>query len=251
MNYETVISRGHRGAHHPEQACEEKRADRTNAQRAYSHLRRNERSNKLKAVVLTGGSEFFCTGADLSDVSKSEDGLPTGPNAIERLADFSQPTIAAICGWCVAGGLELALSCDLRVVAETAKIGDRHIRIGFIGGAGAPTRLARLIGVSKALELILTGDTIDGNEAYRIGFANKVFPVERLMDGAIELAAKIAAYSPLALQLSKKAVKAAGDSSEYQSLHTTHQLLLVALWPESQGTVSRVPLKRKKLSGEP
>ena len=121
------------------------------------------------------------------------------------------------------------MSCDLRVVAETAKIGDRHIRIGFIGGAGAPTRLARLIGVSKALELILTGDTIDGNEAYRIGFANKVFPVERLMDGAIELAAKIAAYSPLALQLSKKAVKAAGDSSEYQSLHTTHQLLLQLL----------------------
>ncbi len=188
-----------------------------------------ERSDELKAVVLTGGSEFFCTGADLSDVSKSEDGLPTGPNAIERLADLTKPTIAAICGWCVAGGLELALSCDLRVVAETAKIGDRHIRIGFIGGAGAPTRLARLIGVSKALELILTGDTIDGNEAYRIGFANKVFPVERLMDGAIELAAKIAAYSPLALQLSKKAVKAAGDSSEYQSLHTTHQLLLQVL----------------------
>ena len=166
-----------------------------------------ERSDELKAVVLTGGSEFFCTGADLSDVSKSEDGLPTGPNAIERLADLTKPTIAAICGWCVAGGLELALSCDLRVVAETAKIGDRHIRIGFIGGAGAPTRLARLIGVSKALELILTGDTIDGNEAYRIGFANKVFPVERLMDGAIELAAKIAAYSPLALQLSKKAAR--------------------------------------------
>jgi enoyl-CoA hydratase/carnithine racemase len=188
-----------------------------------------ERSDELRVVVLTGGSEFFCTGADLSDVSKSEDGLPTGPNAIERLADLTKPTIAAICGWCVAGGLELALSCDLRVVAETAKIGDRHIRIGFIGGAGAPTRLARLIGVSKALELILTGDTIDGNEAHRIGFANRVFPVERLMDGAIELAAKIAAHSPLALQLSKNAVKAAGDSSEYQSLHTTHQLLLQLL----------------------
>lgn len=188
-----------------------------------------ERSDELRAMVLTGGNEFFCTGADLSDVSKSEDGLPTGPNAIERLADLTKPTIAAICGWCVAGGMELALSCDLRVVAETAKIGDRHIRIGFIGGAGAPTRLARLIGVSKALELVLTGDVIDGSEAYRIGFANKVFPAERLMDGVLELAAKIGAYSPLALQLSKKAVKAAADSSEYQSLHTTHQLLLQLL----------------------
>ena len=188
-----------------------------------------EKSDELRAMVLTGGNEFFCTGADLSDVSKSEDGLPTGPNAIEGLADLSKPTIAAICGWCVAGGMELALSCDLRVVAEAAKIGDRHIRIGFIGGAGAPTRLARLVGASKALELILTGDTIDGNEAYRIGFANKVFPAEQLIDGAVQLAAKIAAYSPLALQLSKKAVKAAADSSEYQSLHTTHQLLLQLL----------------------
>jgi len=188
-----------------------------------------ERSDELRAMVLTGGNEFFCTGADLSDVSKSEDGLPTGPNAIEGLADLSKPTIAAICGWCVAGGMELALSCDLRVVAEAAKIGDRHIRIGFIGGAGAPTRLARLVGTSKALELILTGDTIDGTEAHRIGFANKVFPAEQLIDGAVQLAAKIAAYSPLALQLSKKAVKAAADSSEYQSLHTTHQLLLQLL----------------------
>lgn len=186
-------------------------------------------NDELKTMVLTGGTDIFCTGADLEDVSKSENGLPTGPNAIERLANVAKPTIAAIAGWCVAGGLELALSADLRVVAETARIGDRHIRIGFIGGAGSPTRLARLIGVSRALELILTGDTIDGKEAYRIGFANKVFPVEQLMDGAMQLAEKIAAYSPLALKLSKEAVKSAADSSEYQSLHHANELVLKLL----------------------
>ena len=188
-----------------------------------------EKSDVLKVLVLTGGTEIFCTGADLADVSQTEDGLPTGPNAIERLNDMTKPTIAAISGWCIAGGIELALSCDLRVVAESARIGDRHIRIGFIGGAGSPTRLVRVLGLSKAIELILTGDTIDGNEAYRIGFATKVVPVEKLLEGAMELAEKIAAYSSLALILSKKAVKAAADSSEYQSLHTTQLLLLELL----------------------
>lgn len=186
-------------------------------------------SNELKVLVLTGGTEIFCTGADLADVSQTEDGLPTGPNAIERLNDMIKPTIAAISGWCIAGGIELALSCDLRVVAEKAKIGDRHIRIGFIGGAGAPTRLVRVLGLSKAMELILTGDTVDGNEAYRIGFAAKVVPAEKLLESALELAEKIAAYSSLALVLSKKAVKAAADSQEYQSLHTTQTLLLELL----------------------
>jgi enoyl-CoA hydratase/carnithine racemase len=185
-----------------------------------------EQSNELKMLVLTGGPEIFCTGADLADVSQTEDGLPTGPNAIERLNDMTKPTIAAIAGWCVAGGIELALSCDLRVVAATARIGDRHIRIGFIGGAGSPTRLVRVLGLSKAMELILTGDTIDGDEAYRIGFANKVVPAQNLLNATMELAEKMATYSSLALVLSKKAVKAAVDSSEYQSLHTTQLLLL-------------------------
>jgi enoyl-CoA hydratase/carnithine racemase len=188
-----------------------------------------ELSNELKVLVLTGGTEIFCTGADLADVSQTEDGLPTGPNAIERLNDMTKPTIAAIAGWCVAGGIELALSCDLRVVAETARIGDRHIRIGFIGGAGSPTRLVRVLGLNKAMELILTGDTIDGIEAHRIGFANKVVPTANLLDVTMEMAEKMATYSALALVLSKKAVKAAADSSEYQSLHTTHLLLLELL----------------------
>lgn len=188
-----------------------------------------DKSDELKVLVLTGGPDVFCTGADLADVSKTEDGLPTGPNAIERVNDMIKPTIAAISGWCIAGGIELALSCDFRVAAETARIGDRHIRIGFIGGAGSPTRLVRVLGLSKAMELILSGDTIDGHEAFRIGFANRVVPVEKLMRGAMELAGKIAAYSSLALVLSKKAVKAAAVLPEYQSLHTTHLLLLELL----------------------
>ncbi len=184
-----------------------------------------EKDDDLKVMILTGGPECFCTGADLSDVSSSESGEPTGPNPLERLADMTKPTIAAISGYCVAGGLELALCCDLRVASETARIGDRHIRMGLIGGAGSPTRLVKLIGIGKAMELILTGDMMDGKEAYRIGFVNQVFPTEKLMEGTFELAGKIANHSFLAIKLSKKSVKAAVNMEEYQSIHYTHTLI--------------------------
>lgn len=184
-----------------------------------------ENDDEMKLLIVTGGPDVFCTGADLADVAETEDGMPTGPNAINRLADFSKPSIAVINGWCVAGGIELALACDLRFVAETALIGDRHIRIGFIGGAGSPTRLVRVVGPSKAMELILSGNTIDGQEAFRIGFANKVFPADKLMEGTMEFATKMAGNSMLALKLSKSAVKAAIYASEYQSMHDTDKLI--------------------------
>ena len=184
-----------------------------------------EKDDEVKVTILTGGLECFSTGADLSEVSTSGTGLPVGPNAMEKISDMTKPIIAAISGWCVAGGLELALCCDLRVASEAARIGDRHIRMGLIGGAGSPTRLARLVGVSKAMELILTGDIVDGKEASRIGFVNQVFPLEKLIDGAMELAKKIANNSPLALRLSKQAVNAATNMDEYQSLHYTQVVL--------------------------
>lgn len=163
-----------------------------------------EKDDEVKVIILTGGPECFSAGADLAEVSASETGLPVGPNAMDKISMMTKPIIAAISGWCVAGGIELALCCNLRVASEIARIGDRHIRMGLIGGAGSPTRLVRLIGVSKAMELILTGEVVDGKEAYRIGLVNQVFPQEKFMDGAMELAKKIANNSPLALKLSKR-----------------------------------------------
>jgi len=175
-----------------------------------------EKSEELKVMLVTGGHEVFSAGSDLSDVT---DKLPGGPNAIERVAEMLKPTIAVINGWCVAGGLELALSCDFRIVSEKALIGDRHIRMGLIGGAGSPTRLTRLIGLSKAKELVLTGNVVNGEEAYCIGFANRVFPEGKVMDGAMEFAEKLANSSVTALKLSKKSVNSAMDMSEYESIH--------------------------------
>jgi enoyl-CoA hydratase/carnithine racemase len=184
-----------------------------------------EKNNEVKALIITGGPECFSAGADLSEVSASDTSQPTGPNAMDNIIEMKKPTIAAISGWCVAGGLELALCCDLRVASEAARIGDAHIRMGLIGGAGSPTRLARLIGISKAKEFILTGESVDGNEAYRLGLVNRVYPLDRFMEGALELAEKIATNSPLALELSKKAVDAAGHLDEYQSLHYTKLII--------------------------
>jgi enoyl-CoA hydratase len=184
-----------------------------------------EKNNEVKVMIITGGPECFSAGADLSEVSESDTNQPTGPNAMDNIVEMKKPTIAAISGWCVAGGLELALCCDLRVASETARIGDAHIRIGTIGGSGSPTRLARLIGVSKAKEFILTGDSVDGNEACSLGLVNRVYPLDKFMEGALELAKKIASNSPLALELSKKAVNAAGFLDEYQSLHHTKLII--------------------------
>lgn len=183
-----------------------------------------ENDDQVKVMILTGGPECFSGGADLSEVA-SGPGKPTGPDPFKLLADMTKPTIAAIAGPCVAGGLELALICDLRVASEKARIGDAHIRMGLIGGGGGPTRLARLIGVARAKELILTGDTVDGKEAYRIGLVNQVFPQEKFMEAAMELAGKIASNSALALRLSKKAVDGAADMEESQSLHYTAALV--------------------------
>lgn len=183
-----------------------------------------ENDDQVKVMILTGGPECFSGGADLSEVA-SGPGKPTGPNPFKLLADMTKPTIAAIAGPCVAGGLELALICDLRVASEKARIGDAHIRMGLIGGGGGPTRLARLIGVARTKELILTGDTVDGKEAYRIGLVNQVLPQEKFMEAAMELAGKIASNSALALRLSKKAVDGAADMEESQSLHYTAALV--------------------------
>lgn len=184
-----------------------------------------EKDDNTKALVLTGGRECFSSGADLAEVSSSDAGKPTGPSAMDKIVNMAKPTIAAISGWCVAGGLELALCCDLRVASETARIGDAHILMGLIGGAGSPTRLARLSGVSYAKELILTGDSIDGKEAYRVGIVNQVFPLDKFMEGAVELATKITNNSLLALKLSKKVINAAADMDEHQSIQYTNTVI--------------------------
>ena len=136
----------------------------------------------------------------------------------EKIAWSPKISIAAIDGICTAGGIELAVSCDIILASETAQISDMHVKnLGLIGGAGATTNLAWKVGVAKAIELCCTGDVIDGKEAHRIGLANQVFPPDKLLDGAEEMAGKIGSMRPAALTMVKASCRAVQDMDRRSS----------------------------------
>jgi enoyl-CoA hydratase len=201
-----------------------------------------EKNDSLHVFIITGsprldGRPCFSAGADLKQPPPPEPRTPekivfdtlyamsTGKNAtglagsaiaLEDLGRIPKISIAAIDGVCTAGGLELALGCDIILAAETAQISDLHLRnLGLIGGAGSCTRLARRVGVSKAIELCCTCDVIDGREAYRIGLANQVFAPDKLLDGAKEMAKKIASMRPVSVAMVKATCNAIYDM-DYQ-----------------------------------
>jgi enoyl-CoA hydratase/carnithine racemase len=173
---------------------------------------------ELRVAILTGaGEKAFCAGADLRAVAqfyrsltpverlrRSE--LEPGLGGITRNLRIDKPIIAAVNGHCLAGGLEIALACDLRIAAEHATFGLPEVTRGIIPGAGGTQRLPRLIGVEHALDLILTGRRIDAREAERIGLVGRVLPLAELRAQALELALQIAENAPLAVAAAKAAV---------------------------------------------
>jgi len=200
-----------------------------------------------KVIIYTGaprpdGRPCFCAGADLKEMSgfQSEGGqVFTGPGwtPVRQFWDMRKPkmamvptlenvcwcpkiTMAAIDGICTAGGIELALSCDLIVVAETARISDMHLKnLGWVGGAAANANMAWRVGVSKALELCLTGDPIDGKEAHRIGLANRVFPPDRMLEEAKSLARQIAQSRLAGIIMTKATCRSVEDMGRAESWH--------------------------------
>lgn len=143
----------------------------------------------LRVAVLTGDESAFCAGANLRDLPVLRASGPLGPTRLQ----LSKPVIAAIEGWCVAGGLELAAWCDMRVASQTARFGCLERRWGVPLMDGGTYRLPQIVGLGRALDLILTGREFDVNEAERIGFVNRVVPAGAALDAAVRLAAAIAA----------------------------------------------------------
>jgi enoyl-CoA hydratase len=161
------------------------------------------------AVVVWGGPRIFAAGADIAEFSE--------PGAAQRIADaflgatrqlaaIGRPTIAAISGYALGGGLELALACDLRVVGENARLGQPEILLGIIPGGGATQRLPRLVGVARAKDLIYTGRQVGAEEALRIGLADRVVAPARVLDEALALAAELAAGPLVALEAAKAVI---------------------------------------------
>lgn len=164
---------------------------------------------RIKAVIATGGAEIFCAGADINEINASTSAEDSFLHAREfqRLFDqvenLPQPVIAAVSGYALGGGCELTLACDFRIASETAKFGLPEIKIGAFPAGGGTQRLPRLIGVSKAKEMIFTGEPISAEQALSTGLVMKVVPKEKLLEEARTFAAKLAALPRLALQAAK------------------------------------------------
>jgi enoyl-CoA hydratase len=163
----------------------------------------------VRAVVLTGGEEIFCAGADIAEIEGSQSAESAYKHAREfqilfdQLERLPQPVVAAVSGYALGGGCELALACDFRLASETARFGLPEIKIGAFPGGGGTQRLARLIGVAKAKEMILLGDPINAQEALAAGVVTKIVPREKLLSDSQDLAVRLAALPRLALQASK------------------------------------------------
>lgn len=180
-------------------------------------------------IVLTGDERSFSLGGDLgSGFSRAEEGQPVKFWSIAGpIAKLDRPVIAAISGDATGPGLEVALGCDIRIAAETCRFGLPHIKAGLIPYDGGTQRLSRSVGRGKALEMILTGEMIDAQEALRVGLVNKVVPNEELMGAAISMAKEMASKGPVALRFAKEAIHKGMDMTLPQGLCLEADLYLL------------------------
>ena len=187
-----------------------------------------EDDNNIAVLVLTGSAKAFAAGADIKEMAAKtfidvyrEDFITRN---WERVSRCRKPVIAAVAGYALGGGCELAMMCDLIIAADTAKFGQPEITIGTIPGAGGTQRLTRAIGKSKAMEMCLTGRMMDAEEAERSGLVARVVPADQLMDEAMKTAEKIAAFSLPATMMTKEAVNFAYETSLTDGLRFERRL---------------------------
>jgi enoyl-CoA hydratase/carnithine racemase len=181
-------------------------------ERAFIALAHEVKHADLRAVVMTGaGDKAFCAGADLKErramsLDQTWGFIDELNRLVNTIAVFPRPVVAAINGAAFGGGLELALACDLRIAADTAEMGLTEVRHGIIPGAGGTQRLARLVGIAAAKELILTGRRVTAARAHALGIVSEVVPAAALSEAAARLADEIAGAGPLALDAAKRAI---------------------------------------------
>lgn len=189
------------------------------------------------AIVITGDERAFAAGADIKEMAAASVVEMLQANRIElwdALRGIKKPLIAAVSGWALGGGCELAMACDMIVASETARFGQPEINIGIIPGAGGTQRLTRAVGKALAMEVILNGRFLDAAEAERFGLANRVVPVEQYMRTAIELAQQIAERAPLAVRLAKEAVNQAQESVLAEGIADERRLFYMLFSTEDQ-----------------
>jgi len=165
-----------------------------------------EQDKNIRVVIITGGEKCFSAGADIREQFPPGVSRPSSRDQFKKIEDFDKPVIAAISGYCLGGGLELALCCDLRIASDTAQFGLVELRVGVVPGAGGMQRLPRVVGITKAKEMLYLAERIDAQEAYRVGLINKVVPVASLMDEARKMANTMLDMPPHGLKIAKRCV---------------------------------------------
>ncbi|HEU4587603.1 MAG TPA: enoyl-CoA hydratase-related protein [Gemmatimonadales bacterium] len=212
----------------------------------------------VRGVILTGaGPKAFVAGADISELASQGpmDGKAralAGQQMMRRFERCGKPVIAAVNGFALGGGCELAMACHLRIASENAKFGQPEVKLGLGPGYGGTVRLPRLVGKGRALELLLTGAMIDAQEALRIGLVNRVVPAERLLDEAEQLLRTILEQAPLAVRLVLEAVDTGLDLTvdEALLLEANHFGLLSATADMREGTAAFLEKRKARFEGK-
>jgi enoyl-CoA hydratase/carnithine racemase len=206
-----------------------------------------ETDDKLRVVVLTAEGDNFCRGWDAALLSGEDPhGLPDEGDPFASLAELPRPVVCAIQGEALSAGLELALACDVRVAAEDARLGLPETKLGLIPMGGGSQRLARLVGRGKALEMILSGEPVDAQEALRIGLVSAVAPRDRLAAEAEAIAGRIAERGPIAVRYAKEAVRRGLEMPLEQALRYETDLTIILQTTEDRVEGVRAFLKKRK-----
>ena len=217
-----------------------------------------DNDEELRVLIITGaGDKAFVAGADIKELVDRDAKIGRRVSrerqeVFSRIENLQIPVIAAINGYALGGGLELALACSIRVCSEKAQFGAPEVKLGIIPGDGGTQRLPRLVGLGRAMEMILTGDFIDAQEAYRIGLVNKVFPHEELMDGAMELAERLASRPPLAVRYAKEAVNRSqeGDAVSGFALESYLHALACTTEDKKEGVSAFLEKRKGEFKGK-
>jgi enoyl-CoA hydratase len=207
--------------------------------------------DSVGVVVITGaGDKAFIAGADIAEfagrTALTQRAVMAGRSLFNAIDTFPKPIIAMINGYCLGGGCEVALACDIRICSENASFGQPEINLGIIPGGGGTQRLTRLVGEGKAMEMILTGEIIDARTAFAIGLVNHVVPLDQLEAKTMEIASRIAEKGPVAVSLAKEAVKIAARSNLDEGLRREVDLFALCFSTEDKDEGVNAFLEKRK-----
>ncbi|HWB62812.1 MAG TPA: enoyl-CoA hydratase-related protein [Chitinophagales bacterium] len=218
-------------------------------------LRELDDNDEVRVIILTGGERVFAAGADIKQMA---DATAIDMLNIDQFSTWDQikktrkPIIAAVSGFALGGGCELAMTCDMIIASETARFGQPEIKIGTMPGAGGTQRLTRAIGKVRAMEMVLTGKFISAEEALAAGLVNKIVPVELLLDETKKLASEIAKLSPVAIKLAKESVNNAFNSTLDEGLvfERKNFYLTFASSDQKEGMAAFVEKRKPEFKGK-